>query len=128
MACVSPNAAPPCSAVAERHSTMSSAHGSIGAADAVGAAALVSAAAVARERHRAQLQLHVVPALCHLYREVARVYPGAAERTGYAADARPTAALYYLRPGILRMEDVLMGSYEGRQWPPLDPSLLGKAL
>ena len=75
-----------------------------------------------------QLQLHVVPALRYRFREVTRVYPGATERTGWAADACPTAALQSLRPGILRMEDLVMGAYEGRQRPPLYWTLFGKAL
>ena len=77
-------------------------HGSAGAADAVTAmcdAALAVAAAVARaraqarERHVAQLRQHAVSTLSHWYAAVARVYPGAAVRAGWAADAYPTAAL-----------------------------------
>ena len=47
-------------------------------------------------------------------------------RAGWAVDAFPTAPLQY--PGILRIEDLMIGAYEGRQRPPLDASHKGNAL
>ena len=54
------------------------------------------------------------------------MYPAAAAWAGWAADAFSTTPMQHLRPGILRLEDLLMGAYKGWLWPPIDASIGGK--
>ena len=61
--------------------------------------------------------MRVLPHWCRL---VTTIYPASTARACWAVEAYHTVPLQHLRPGILRLEDLLIGAYEGWHWPPVN--------